>query len=104
MSAFRWGMVPVVKAAQDEKIVNLPMALVEPWNHLQKYYGCTSQSGNVMSGLILNFNESGRHVFKANCGLSEKIVSAEEQFACIFRDIEESVRFTPFYGYPISRL
>lgn len=73
-------------------MVDLPRELVDPWNHLQRYYGCSSQSGNVMSGLILNFDDEGNHIFKANSGLSETIVSAEEQFARIFRDIEASVR------------
>lgn len=87
-----WGIVPVVKVAQKEEIVILPQELVLPWNYLQRYFGCTSQSSNVMSGLILNFDDQGHHVFKANVGLSTHIVSAEEEFARVFRDIEESVR------------
>ncbi|KAJ3498993.1 hypothetical protein NLG97_g698 [Lecanicillium saksenae] len=88
--AYRWGIVPVVKVAQAEKIVDLPTELIEPWTYLQRYFGCTSQSSNVMSGLVLNFDTEGRHIFKANCGLSSHIISAEEDFARIFRDIEES--------------
>lgn len=44
-----------------------------------------------MSGMILNFDSDGNHVFKANTGLSEVVVSAEEEFARIFHDIETLV-------------
>ncbi|KAJ6780590.1 hypothetical protein PWT90_07117 [Aphanocladium album] len=88
--AYRWGIVPVVKVAQKETVVDLPPELIYPWDYLQRYFGCTSQSSNVMSGLILNFDAQGHHIFKANSGLSKEIMSAEEEFARIFRDIEES--------------
>lgn len=80
----RWGVVPIVKLAQEEEIIDLPPELVKPWEYLQEYFGSTSQIGNVMSSLILNFDERGQHVFKANYGLSEKIVSSEEELARIF--------------------
>ncbi|KAJ4154926.1 hypothetical protein LMH87_000197 [Akanthomyces muscarius] len=88
--AYRWGVFPIVKVAQEEELIDLPPELVKPWEHLQEYFGSTSQSGNVMSSPILNFDDGGQHVFKANYGLSEKIVSSEEELARIFRDVEES--------------
>lgn len=94
-----WGIVPVVKAAQEEEVVDLPIELTRPWEYLQRYFGCTSQSGNVMSGLLLNFDRHGQHVFKANVGLSDKVLSAEEEFARIFRDIETAVSFYCTFAY-----
>ncbi|CAN8103844.1 unnamed protein product [Discula destructiva] len=41
-----------------------------------------------MSNLVLNFNVSGEHVFKINAGMTYEIISAEEEFARIFHDIE----------------
>lgn len=96
---YRWGIVPVVRVAQDEKEVHLPEQLVRPWYLLQNHYGCISHSGNVMSGLILNFDDKGRHVFKANTGLAEKVVSAEEEFARIFREAEGLVCRSRFEFY-----
>lgn len=92
----RWGIVPVVKVAQRESCISLPEELIVPWDYLQNHFGCTSHSGNVMSGLLLNFDGHGRHIFKANTGLSEVVMSAEEEFARIFRDIETSVRLFAF--------
>lgn len=95
----RWGIVPVVKVAQSENVIDLPLELVQPWEYLQRYFGCTSQSGNVVSSLILNFDDRGQHIFKSNYGLSKKIMSAEEEFSRIFRDIEESVSQAPLPIY-----
>lgn len=80
-----------MKVAQLEKEVNLPAELIEPWECMQDYFGCTSQSGNVMSNLVLNFDKSGKYVFEGNAGLPESITSAEKEFALIFRDIEKMV-------------
>ncbi len=99
---FRWGVFPIAKVAQEEEIIDLPPELVKPWEHLQEYFGSTSQSGNVMSSPILNFDDGGQHVFKANYGLSEKIVSSEKELARIFRDVEESVSLLRTFTYTPS--
>jgi hypothetical protein len=87
-SSCRWGTIPVVRAAQLEKEVNLPIELVEPWEYLQRYFGCASQSGNNTSSLVLNFDEKGRYVYKINEGLSESVTTSEEAFARIFYEVE----------------
>lgn len=84
----RWGTIPVVRVAQVEKEVQLPEELVEPWNYLQSHFGCDSQSGNNMSNLVLNFDENEEHVYKINAGLSASILSSEEAFSRIFREVE----------------
>lgn len=89
---FRWATVPIVKAAQLERIVDLPPELLEPWDHLQQYFGCDSESGNNTSNLVLNFDVDGQHVYKINSGLSQSILSSEEAFSRIFYEIEVLVR------------
>lgn len=36
----------MVKAAQIEKAVNLPIELREPWTLMQQHFGCASEAGN----------------------------------------------------------
>lgn len=93
--AYRWATIPVVRVAQIEKVVKLPPELSRPWDHLQRHFGCASESGNNTSNLILNFDVHEKHVFHINTGLSKSIVSAEEAFARIFRDVE--VQGVPIY-------
>ncbi|KAF7455533.1 hypothetical protein A1F99_027910 [Pyrenophora tritici-repentis] len=45
--AYRWATIPVVKVAQLEKEIKLPIELVEPWQSLQRHFGCPSDAGNV---------------------------------------------------------
>lgn len=93
--AYRWATVPVVRVAQLEKVVDLPPELSRPWDHLQRHFGCTSESSNNTSSLVLNFDAHENHIFQINTGLSHSIISAEEAFARIFRDVE--IQGVPIY-------
>lgn len=93
--AYRWATVPVVRVAQLEKVVDLPLELSLPWNHLQRHFGCRSSAGNNSSNLVLNFDVHENHIFQINTGLSHSIISAEEAFARIFRDVE--IQGVPIY-------
>lgn len=44
--AYRWATIPIVKVAQLEKEVDIPIELVEPWVLMQRHFGCTSEAGN----------------------------------------------------------
>lgn len=92
--AYRWATIPVVRVAQLETVVDLPKELAEPWTYLQRHFGCTSQSGNNTSNLVLNFDVKGRYVFKINTGMSRMVLLAEEAFARIFYDVELLVSLT----------
>ncbi|KAK4641311.1 hypothetical protein QC761_503080 [Podospora bellae-mahoneyi] len=86
--AYRWASIPVVRLAQLEKSIALPMELVTPWNSMQSHFGLDSESGNNMSSLVLNFNPAGGYALKINTGLSTLIQSSEEEFARIFQEVE----------------
>lgn len=89
--AYRWATIPVVSTAQLEQTLTIPAELEEPWDFLQRHFGCPSDSGNNMSNLVLNFDSEvgGEQVFKINTGMPVSITSAEEHFARIFFDIEQ---------------
>ncbi|KAI0481314.1 hypothetical protein GGR56DRAFT_688989 [Xylariaceae sp. FL0804] len=86
--AYRWGTIPVVKPAQLEEVVAIPSELEEPWTSLQSHFGCPSAAGNNTSNQLLNFDSSGKHMFKCNMGLSDRIMASEEAFARIFHNAE----------------
>ncbi|KAI8313857.1 hypothetical protein K4K61_006483 [Colletotrichum sp. SAR11_59] len=86
--AYRWATIPVVKVAQMETQVDLPEELVLPWKYMQRRFDCASDAGNNTSNLILNFDDDGEYMFRANTGMTPPIVAAEEAFARIFHETE----------------
>ncbi|KAL2130880.1 hypothetical protein VTI74DRAFT_5834 [Chaetomium olivicolor] len=83
-----WATIPVVRLAQLEKTVSLPLELVLPWAYQQRHFGLASESGNNTSNLVLNFDPSGTYTLKINPGLPKRITTSEEAFARIFHDVE----------------
>ena len=91
----RWGTIPVVKAAQTEKVIDFPPELEAPWAYLQRNFGVTAESGNNTANVLLNFNERAERVYKINVGMSDLIRSSEEVFFRMFYDVEVLVRIIP---------
>jgi hypothetical protein len=83
-----------VRVAQLETEIDFPPALIETWVALQKHFGCSSEAGNNISSLILNFDMDENYVYRINVGLSEKVMSSEEAFSRVFHEIESTVRCT----------
>lgn len=86
----RWGTLPVVSVAQLEQELELPRELDEPWEFLQRRFGCLSKSGNVTSNVIHNFDVNGQYVYKVNEGFPD-VVPSEEGFMRIMREVETHV-------------
>ncbi|KAA8627102.1 hypothetical protein TUN199_03420 [Pyrenophora tritici-repentis] len=86
--AYRWATIPVVKVAQLEKEIKLPIELVEPWQSLQRHFGCPSDAGNVTCNQLLNFDKAGTHIHKINTGMAPQVLSGEVAFSQIFYDME----------------
>ncbi|KAK4040495.1 hypothetical protein C8A01DRAFT_15655 [Parachaetomium inaequale] len=88
--AYRWGTIPAVKVAQLEKTVSLPPELTTPWTSLQSHFGLSSDAGNMMANLVLNFAAppSGEYVYRINTGLPEEVTASEESFARVAHDME----------------
>ncbi|KAK0631240.1 hypothetical protein B0T14DRAFT_420414 [Immersiella caudata] len=86
--AYRWGTIPSVRPAQLELSLPLPPSLITPWNHLQSHFGLTSDAGNIMSNIVLNFSPSSRYQFRINSGLPSQILSSEEEFSRVLRGVE----------------
>ncbi|KAJ4393035.1 hypothetical protein N0V93_002241 [Gnomoniopsis smithogilvyi] len=84
---YRWATLPVVSVAQLEQELELPVELDEPWEFLQRRFGCASKSGNVTSNVVHNFDVNGRYVYKVNEGFPD-VVPSEEAFMRIMREVE----------------
>ncbi|KFA49966.1 hypothetical protein S40293_10482 [Stachybotrys chartarum IBT 40293] len=93
--AYRWATVPVVKVVQLERVLDIPAELDVPWAHMQRNFGCASQSGNNTSCLMINFDNKGEQVYKINTGLEPHVLAAEDTFVRMFHDIE--VLAVPIY-------
>lgn len=83
-----WGTIPAVRVAQLEKTVSLPPELLSTWASLQRHFGLASDSGNMMSNLVLNFSLSEEYIFKINTGLPDAVTGSEEEFARVAREME----------------
>ncbi|KAL2831593.1 hypothetical protein BJY01DRAFT_107963 [Aspergillus pseudoustus] len=86
--AFRWGTIPVVKAVQEQKLIDFPIELDAPWDLLSRYYGVTSKGGNMMANYLCNFDEQGRIVYQINYTMPELIKTAEYNFTHMFVGVE----------------
>ncbi|OXV07235.1 hypothetical protein Egran_05001 [Elaphomyces granulatus] len=87
--AYRWATIPVIKAAQKEKFIDLPPELELPWSFLRQHYGVTSQGGNCTSNYFYNFDARENLVYQINCSSTETIRSAEYHFAHMFPVMEK---------------
>lgn len=92
--AFRWGIIPVVKAAQNQKFITFPDELSVPWEYISRRYAVSSMGGNVMSNYLYSLDENNNVVYKINSALEKPIQVAEERFTQIFHDLEVQVRHT----------
>lgn len=81
-------MIPVVKLAQAESVLEFPPALDAPWRPLQRYFGCTAESGNNTANVLHNFDITGERIFKINVGMNDEIINSEEAFFRMFYDVE----------------
>lgn len=90
--AYRWAVIPLVKVAQDEKIVAFPAQIETTWAHLQRHFGVESDSGSNTSNVLHNYNESGERAYKINVDISPLVTSTEDAFFRMFYDVEVMVR------------
>lgn len=92
--AFRWGIIPVVKAAQNQKLIAFPDELSIPWTYISRRYGVSSMGGNVMSNYLYNLDDNNSVVYEINSAVEKPIQVAEQRFTQIFHDLEVQVRRT----------
>ncbi|KAL1753077.1 hypothetical protein FB107DRAFT_218561 [Schizophyllum commune] len=57
--AYRWGIVPIVREAQNEPTLEFPRELDVPWRVLQRRFGITSPGGNLTSNVYANVDTTG---------------------------------------------
>jgi hypothetical protein len=90
--SYRWAIIPLVKVAQEEKIIDFPSQIDIPWTYLQRNFGVESDSGSNTSNVLHNFNDKGERAYKINMDISELVTSTENAFFRMFYDVEVMVR------------
>jgi len=79
---------PSVRPAQLELSLPLPPTLTLPCPSLRSHFGLNSNSGNIISNIVLNFSLSGIYQFRIDTGLSSTVQTSKEEFSRVLREIE----------------
>jgi hypothetical protein len=87
----RWATIPIVKIAQQERIVNFPPELDIVWEFLQLRYGISSPGGNITSNYYCNYDRNGNLVYSFNARMPREIQSTEYHFGRMFPAMESLV-------------
>lgn len=59
---------------------------------MQRHFGFTSESGTVMSNIILNVDRNKQPIYKINYHPSDDLEKTDRNFYLMFHDIERLVR------------
>lgn len=91
----RWATNPVVRVAQNEKLLAFPPELDLAWSFIQKQLDITSPSGNIVANIICNFDGQGKLVYRVNEGMSDAVLQTELAWCKLFTDSETLVSLGP---------
>lgn len=84
-------MNPVVRVAQMETQLDLPVELDIPWSYLQRTFGITSPSGNIMSNVICNLDKNGQLAYSISEGMPAVVQRTEFEWCRLFHECEYMV-------------
>ncbi|KAL1743348.1 hypothetical protein HDZ31DRAFT_74937 [Schizophyllum fasciatum] len=87
--AYRWGIVPIVREAQNEPTLEFPRQLDLPWAILQQRYGITSAGGNLTSNVYANYTEPLQLRYPINAALPGVHLKTEQWNSRMFYEMEE---------------
>ncbi|KAF9067291.1 hypothetical protein BDP27DRAFT_1328994 [Rhodocollybia butyracea] len=94
---YRWGILPVVREAQNEKSLQFPHELDIPWPYIQRRLGITSPGGSMSSNSYYNFDANRNIVYPITAGLSEEHNRTELWNSLLFVEIEDKA--LPLYRH-----
>jgi hypothetical protein len=86
-----WGVVPIVREAQNETTLQFPEELDVPWAILQQRFGITSPSGSLTSIVYYSVNERKEMEYSCTVGMPEIYRRTERVNAVLFCELEERV-------------
>ncbi|CDU22602.1 uncharacterized protein SPSC_01232 [Sporisorium scitamineum] len=89
---YRWGTLPVVAMAQDEKYIAFPATIQAPFRWLNDFYGIESSGGCLYSMTLVNVIPNGDHLEMAYSNMrhmpQQSVVDAERYNAFVFYQME----------------
>jgi hypothetical protein len=68
-----------------------------PWFYIQRRFGITSPSGNIMANVVCNLDPYGQIVYPMNEGMSDAVRSTELTWCRIFHETESMVGHPHIY-------
>ncbi|KAJ6538716.1 hypothetical protein B0H10DRAFT_1778920 [Mycena sp. CBHHK59/15] len=89
--SYRWGVVPIVSAAQNETFVTFPDELEVAWASLLKHFGTTSPSGCMTSILYCNMHSDDHLEYSVTVGMPDVHRLTEFWNTKLVVDMEEKV-------------
>ncbi|KAJ1026702.1 hypothetical protein NDA16_002300 [Ustilago loliicola] len=89
---YRWGTLPVVAMAQDEKKIHFPDTIAAPFLWLNDFYGIESTGGCLFSMTLVNVVPQGDNLEMAYSNMRhmphQSVVDAERYNAFVFYEME----------------
>ncbi|KAJ9478977.1 hypothetical protein PHBOTO_002471 [Pseudozyma hubeiensis] len=89
---YRWGTLPVVAMAQDEKSVAFPESIQAPFRWLNDFYGIESSGGCLFSMTLVNVISHGDDLEMAYSNMrhmpQQSVINAERYNAFVFYEME----------------
>ncbi|KAJ4470936.1 hypothetical protein J3R30DRAFT_3710892 [Lentinula aciculospora] len=109
--AYRWGVLPVVREAQNEKTLRFPRELDIPWPYIQRRVGITSPGGSLSSNSYYNLDARREIVYSITSGMGEEhsrtelwngllFVEVEDKALPMYCHIAQAARFLEDEDYP----
>ncbi|KAJ3723556.1 hypothetical protein DFJ43DRAFT_1003511 [Lentinula guzmanii] len=109
--AYRWGVLPVVREAQNEKYLQFPRELDIPWPYIQRRVGITSPGGSLSSNSYYNLDARREIVYSITSGMGEDhnrtelwngllFVEVEDKALPMYRHIAKASQFLENEDYP----
>ncbi|KAJ3809384.1 hypothetical protein F5876DRAFT_43964 [Lentinula aff. lateritia] len=109
--AYRWGVLPVVREAQNEKSLQFPRELDIPWPYIQRRVGITSPGGSLSSNSYYNLDARREIVYSITSGMGEEhnrtelwngllFVEVEDKALPMYRHISQAAHFLEIEDYP----
>ncbi|KAJ3774363.1 hypothetical protein FB446DRAFT_729208 [Lentinula raphanica] len=95
--AYRWGILPVVREAQNEKTLQFPRELNVPWPYIQSRVGITSPGGSLSSNSYYNLDDRREIVYSITSGMGEDHNRTELWNGLLFVEVEDKA--LPMYRH-----
>ena len=87
----RWGVIPSVRVAQDEKLIHFPPHIDKPWPFIQRHFGIKTLGGCNTAFFLCNYDSQEEQMYQATCDMPLQYQMTEHYFSLVLWDVEKEV-------------